>query len=160
MNEYDVLLLHAKCFTRSNCLFTHDLLITEYVLALDLFPTLTYIFLLISGQGFGLHDDLSRRMPPLTPSLASRAQEPPMQQPTIMLNNTNHHWSPSPTDTRCKFWSPSSAFGLFSTNFMNSYLVHLSFYSCLVGMQTGLECVLIVENIPEARCFVSRLHHH
>ncbi|XP_037481872.1 protein PAIR1-like [Triticum dicoccoides] len=54
-------------------------------------------------QGFGLHDDSSKRMPPFPPTSVSRAQEEPQQQqPVIISNSTIPHWNPSPTDTRCR----------------------------------------------------------
>lgn len=57
----------------------------------------------VRHQGFGLHDDLSKKMPPFPPTSASRAQEEPQQQqPVIISNSTILRSNPSPTDTRCR----------------------------------------------------------
>lgn len=101
MSKLTILLLHAKCFTHSTCLSTHNSLVTKYVcLPVVYFSNLTSIFHLI-GVG-GLHDHSSKRMPSVPPGSASRAQEEPKQQLSMILNNISHRWNPSSTDTRCQ----------------------------------------------------------
>lgn len=83
--------------------FYSQLTIYEICVALVPSPILTSIFHLGGGQGFGLHDDSSKKMPPFPPTSASRAQEEPQrQQPVIISNSTILRSNPSTTDTRCQ----------------------------------------------------------
>jgi hypothetical protein len=91
---------------------THVFLLEAYLQNMSplvFLSILTSIFHLSGGQGFGLHADSPKRMPPVHPSSLSCAEDGPKQHLAMILNSISHRWNPSPTDTRCKLLRPKTA---------------------------------------------------